>query len=196
MTNYSLNVEVGHGVVRQLMQQGSRLCLAFGVENDGYKVIASSSNLGSMVSFQWKADFAVGASNGNFQNGVMSSTKPDPVRLGQTYTLTPDWQGSVNDGGRQGAIVFKNQNDRASPILYKNINGSNAPIYFGSHILPRGSSQEIKPNNRVAIWFQSEGRSGTMIDGIYDRNPFEIDMSGRTDASVVLNDNFTWSLRQ
>ncbi|KAH7213294.1 uncharacterized protein BKA55DRAFT_697800 [Fusarium redolens] len=197
MTNYSLTVRIqGRMALQQFAQQGYNLCFASAVEREGYKVIASSMNIAPNAQFQWNDDFGVAASQSNFMNGVqvMAATDIESIRPGQTYTLTPDWQGSVDDGGPQGGIRFNNKADRASPIVYRTINGSRAPIYFGSMQLPRGSSQEIKPNNRVTVWFQRDGETGTMIDGIDGQN-IEIDMSGRTNATVVFNDDFTWSLQ-
>ncbi|KAJ4256817.1 hypothetical protein NW762_008913 [Fusarium torreyae] len=198
MTNYSLTVEVpGRMALQQFSQQGYKLCFASGVEREGYRVIASSTNVAPNIQFEWNDEFGIAASQSNFMNGARfsSTTDIDSIRLGQTYTLTPDWQGSINDGGPQGGIRFNNQADRASPIVYRTINGRKTPIYFGSMQLPRGGSQEIKPNNKVAVWFQRDGQSGTMIDGIHGQS-IEIDMSGRTDATVVFNDDFTWSLQQ
>jgi hypothetical protein len=123
-----------------------------------------------------------------------AATNAESIRLGQSYTLTPDWEGSVNEGGPRDGIRFNNQADRASAIVYRTINGSRAPIYFSSHQLPQGSSQEIKPVNRVAVWFQRDGKTGTMIDGPGQQS-IEIDMSGRTNATVVFNDDMRWSLQ-
>ncbi|EXK87565.1 hypothetical protein FOQG_08906 [Fusarium oxysporum f. sp. raphani 54005] len=197
MTNYSLTVRVpGRAAIQQFAQQGYKLCFASGVEREGYKVIASTSSIAPNAQFNWNDDLGIAASQSNFMEGVQvqASTNVDSIRPGQTYTLTPDYRGSVNDGGPQDGIRFNNQADRASPIVYRTINGSRAPIYVGSMQLPRGASQEIKPNNRIRVWFQRDGQSGTMIDGIHDQS-IEIDMSGRASAAVVFNDDFTWSLQ-
>ncbi|KAF5572890.1 hypothetical protein FPANT_12739 [Fusarium pseudoanthophilum] len=195
MTKYSLLVRVqGPNVLQQLGQQGSRLCLAFGVGNGEPNVIARSSGLGPNIQLQWNDDYAIAATQSNFMQGaqVQASTEPEPIKPGQTYTLNPDFTGSVNDGGPQGGFRFRNQAENASPILYMNMGFELAPIWVGSSQVPRGASQDIKPNNKVTVWFQSDGQTGTMIGGIYAQ-PMVIDMSGRTSATVVFNDNFTWS---
>ncbi|KAG7409984.1 hypothetical protein DER46DRAFT_664931 [Fusarium sp. MPI-SDFR-AT-0072] len=198
MTNYSLTVRVqGRMALQQLSQGDYRLCFASGVEREGYKVIASSTSIGTNIQLQWNDDYAIAASRSNFMEGVQvqASTHVDSIRPGQTYTLNPDYRGSVDDDGPQGGIRFNNQADRASPVIYRTINGSRAPIYVGSMQLPRGASQEIKLSNKVKVWFQRDGRSGTMIDGIHDES-IEIDMSGRASAGVVFNDDFRWSLQE
>ncbi|KAI1055467.1 hypothetical protein LB506_011383 [Fusarium annulatum] len=198
MTNYSLLVRVeGQSALQQLSQQGSRLCLAFGVENSPPTVIASSSDLAPNIATEWNDDYAIAASQSSFMPGaqVQASTETQPIRPGQTYTLNPDFTGSVNDGGPQGGFRFNNQTDRASPIIYRSMGYEMAPIYFGTSPIPRGASQNIKLNNKVTVWFGSDGQTGTMIDGIYAQS-IEVDMSQRANAVVVFNDNFTWSLEQ
>lgn len=123
-----------------------------------------------------------------------AATEVESIRLGQIYTMTPDWRGSVNDGGPRDCIRFKNKADRASAILYRTINGSRAPIYFSSFQLQRNNNQDIKLGNRVAVWFELDGKTGTMIDAPGDSG-IEIDMSGRTSATVVFNDDMEWSLQ-
>ncbi|KAF5561636.1 hypothetical protein FPHYL_6129 [Fusarium phyllophilum] len=213
MTNYSLTVKVPGQSLRQLSQQGYKLCFASGVEREGFKVIALTTrmalcssistytndyhqDIAPNIQLQWNDDYGIAASGSNFMEGakVQAYTDVDSIRLGQTYTLSPDFQGRVNDGGRQGAIQFNNQADRASPIIYRNIGDSKVPIYVGSQQLPQGSSQVIQPNNRVAVWFQGGAETGMMISRIDGPN-IEIDMSGRTSATVVFNEDFTWSLQ-
>ncbi|KAF5632986.1 hypothetical protein F25303_9269 [Fusarium sp. NRRL 25303] len=192
MTNYSLLVKIqGQRAIQQLSQQGNKLCLAFGVENGEPKVIASSSNLAPNIQIRWNDDYAMAASQSNFMQGayVEASTDLSPIKPGQTYTLSPDFQGSVNDGGPQGGFRFKNQADRASPVIYRTVGFDKAPIYVGSSQIPRGASQDIKLNNKVTVWFGSDGQTGTMIDGIYAQS-IEIDMSQRTNAVVNFGDDF------
>ncbi|PNP85421.1 hypothetical protein FNYG_01250 [Fusarium nygamai] len=196
MTNYSLTVKVPTQNFRQLSQEGYKLCFASGVEREGFKVIALTTYIAPIIQLQLNDDYGIAATGSNFMEGVkvQAETNVDSIRLGQTYTLTPDFQGSVNDGGRQGAIQFNNQADRAFPIIYRNIGDSKVPIYVGSQQVPQGSSQVIHPNNRVAVWFQQDAETGMMISRIDGPN-IEIDMSGRTSATVALNEDFTWSLQ-
>ncbi|KAF5552658.1 hypothetical protein FMEXI_2809 [Fusarium mexicanum] len=197
MTNYSLLVKVpGQRALQQLAQQGNRLCLGFGVGSDQPNVIASSSDLAPNIQTQWSDDYAIAATQSSFMQGaqVEASTEPESISPGQTYTLNPDFTGSVGGGGPQGGFRFNNQADRASPILYRKMGFERAPIYVGSSQLPRGASQEIQLGNKVTVWFQRDGYTGTMIDGIYAQS-FQIDMSGRTSATVVFSDDFRWSLQ-
>ncbi|EWG55425.1 hypothetical protein FVEG_13424 [Fusarium verticillioides 7600] len=197
MTNYSLLVEVpGQRTLQQLAQQGNRLCLGFGVGNDQPNVIAFSSSLAPNIQTQWSDDYAIAATQSSFMPGaqVQASTEPESISPGQAYTLNPDFTGSVGGGGPQGGFRFNNQADRASPVLYRAVGFERSPIYVGSSQLPRGASQEIQPGNKVTVWFQPNGSTGTMIDGFYSQ-PFEIDMSERTNATVVFSDDFRWSLQ-
>ncbi|KAG9498195.1 hypothetical protein J7337_011090 [Fusarium musae] len=125
---------------------------------------------------------------------VEASTEPESISPGQTYTLNPDFTGSVGGGGPQGGFRFNNQADSAAPILYRTMGFERSPIYVGSSQLPRGASQEIQPGNKVTVWFQSNVSTGTMIDRFYSQ-PFDIDMSERTNATVVFSDDFRWSLQ-
>ncbi|KAF5684496.1 hypothetical protein FCIRC_3839 [Fusarium circinatum] len=198
MTNYSLLVKVpGQGALQQLAQQGNRLCLGFGVGNDQPNVIASSSDLAPNIITEWSDEYAIAASQSNFMQGarVEASTEPETISPGQTYTLNPDFTGSVGGGGPQGGFRFNNQADRASPILYRAMGYERAPIYVGSSQIPRGASQQIQPGNKVTVWFQGDGYTGTMVDGIYAQS-FEIDMSERTNATVIFTDDFRWSLEE
>ncbi|KAF5694747.1 hypothetical protein FDENT_875 [Fusarium denticulatum] len=197
MTNYSLLVEVqGQRALQQLAQQGNRLCLGFGVGSDQPNVIALSSSLAPNIETRWSDDYAIAATQSNFMQGarVEASNEPEAISPGQTYTLNPDFTGSVGGGGPQGGFRFNNQADRAAPILYRTMGFERSPIYVGSSQLPRGASQEIQPGNKVTVWFQRDGYTGTMIDEIYAQT-FEIDMSGRTNATVVFSDDFRWSLQ-
>ncbi|RBR16099.1 hypothetical protein FVER53590_13424 [Fusarium verticillioides] len=196
MTNYSLLVEVpGQRTLQQLAQQGNRLCLGFGVGNQP-NVIAFSSSLAPNIQTQWSDDYAIAATQSSFMPGaqVQASTEPESISPGQAYTLNPDFTGSVGGGGPQGGFRFNNQADRASPVLYRAMGFERSPIYVGSSQLPRGASQDFKPNTSVRVWFQRDGRTGTMIDGIYSQS-IEIDMSEIPSRTVIFNDDFTWSIQ-
>ncbi|KAF5566281.1 hypothetical protein FNAPI_1280 [Fusarium napiforme] len=197
MTNYSLLVRVqGQGALQRLARQGNRLCLAFGVQHGQPNVIASSSNLGPNIQLQWNDDYAMAASQSNFMPGaqVEASTDPESINPGQTYTLNPDFTGSVNDGGPQGGFGFNNKANGASPVIYRNMGFERAPIYVGPQV-PSGGSQDVKLDNTVTVWFQSEGQTGSMIDGIY-ASKIQVDMARNPNAVVVFNDDFRWSLQQ
>lgn len=126
---------------------------------------------------------------------VEAATGTQAIRPGQTYTLNPDFTDSVNDGGPQGGFRFSNQASSASPIIYRNMGYKRAPVYFATSPIPRGASQDIKPNNKVTVWFGNDGQAGTMIDGI-NAETIQVDMSQRPKAVLVFNDDFTWSLEQ
>ncbi|KIL89199.1 hypothetical protein FAVG1_07593 [Fusarium avenaceum] len=186
MPDYVLQISIqGQRAMQQLAQQGYRICFASAIADEGFKVIASSTGKSTIA-----------ASQSSFMNGVQfsASSDIDRIRLGQSYILNPDWRGNVGEDGPRDGIRFRNQADRASAILYRGMNGSMAPIYFGSQQLPRGATQQIKPINRVAVWLQRGGQTGTMIDGPGEQS-IEIDMSGRTSARVVFNDDMSWSLQ-
>ncbi|KAH6964544.1 hypothetical protein DER45DRAFT_610867 [Fusarium avenaceum] len=194
MPKYVLQISIqGHRAMEQLSQQGYRICFAFAIEDEGFKWI---TDLAPNAQIQWNDEFSIAASRSSFMNGVQfsASSDIDSISLGQTYTLSPDWRGSVGEGGPRGGIRFRNMADRASAIVYREINDSTAPIYFGSQQLPPGATQQIKPINRVAVWLQRDGQTGTMIDGPGEQS-IEIDMSGRTSARVVFNDDMSWSLQ-
>ncbi|KAF5710352.1 hypothetical protein FMUND_9554 [Fusarium mundagurra] len=192
MSNYSLTVTVPVQSFQQLAHQGYKLCFACGVEREGFKVIAATSYVAPYISFAWSDDYGIAATGSDFTEGakVQAYTPVDSIRLGQTYTLSSDFQGSVKNGGSQGAIQFNNQADRASPILYRNMGSSKVPFYVGS----QDSSQVIQPNHKVAVWFQTHAGDGMMISRI-DAPNIEIDMSGRTNATAVYNEDSTWSLQ-
>ncbi|KAF4498125.1 hypothetical protein FAGAP_5717 [Fusarium agapanthi] len=196
MTNYSVLVKIeGQSALRQLAQQDYSLCLAFGVEDDEPRVIASSSILAPYVKTEWNDGYGIAASDSRFMEGalVQVATEVQSIKPGQTYTLNSNWAGSVSDGGRQGGLCFNNQCETVSPIICKKIGSRWAPIYIAPRQLPRGTIQEIKLNNKVTVWFQSEISTGSMINGISGQS-IEIDMSGRTNATAVFSDDYRWSL--
>ncbi|KAF4953759.1 hypothetical protein FGADI_5752 [Fusarium gaditjirri] len=175
MTNYYLTMKVQDPALQRQLSQGG---------------------IGPYIEVEWNDDYAVAATRDNFMEGarVQASTDTDSIRLGQTYTLNQDYRGSVNNGGPQDSIRFNNQADRVSPIIYRTINGFRVPIYVGTSQIPRSATQEIKPNNKVKVWLQSNCESGTMINGIYGES-LEVDMSGRTSVKVFFDEDYKWSVQ-
>ncbi|KAI6772956.1 hypothetical protein HG530_003914 [Fusarium avenaceum] len=197
MPDYVLDISIqARSFNKQLSQQGLKICFAFAIKNEGYKVIASSMDIESNAQLRWNDEFSIAASSSSFENGVRVSaaTSPKSISLGQSYTLAPNWEDSVTEDGPRDGIRFNNEASQASVIVYRTINGSKAPIYISSNKLRPGSSQEIKLSNRVAVWYQHDGQTGTMIDGP-GQLATQFDMSGRTQATLVFTEDREWSLQ-
>ncbi|RSL63053.1 hypothetical protein CEP54_005377 [Fusarium duplospermum] len=199
MATKTLNLRVDDAMTRQLNQQGYKLCFATGVQAGGrvnYNVIASTNHVAPNITIQWEEEYAIAGSTSSFQPGVMvrEATRTADINLGQSYTLPQDFtDGPINDDSLapKDGIRFVNKTNSAAAILFKKINGENTPIYISANApLPTGT-EDIEPLSRVAVWFQSEAETSTMISelpGAYR----ELEMSFMTEATLEYTGSGSW----
>ncbi|RSL54736.1 hypothetical protein CEP53_007358 [Fusarium sp. AF-6] len=171
MATKTLNIQIGNAMLRQLSQQGYKLRFATGVQAGGrvnYNVIASTNPL------------------------VREATRTADINLGQSYTLPQDFtDGPINGdpSAPKDGIRFINETNGAAAILFKKINGEKVPIYISANA--PGSTEDIEPLGRVAVWFQSETETSMMISelpGAYR----ELEMSFMTEATLQYTGSGSW----
>lgn len=92
-----------------------------------------------------------------------------------------------NNAGKPGA-----PGPQASCVIYQSINGTPQPIY----ISPKGtlppSRDVLEPVLSVAVWFQQNVSSGTMISDA-ETLGIVVDYTGATSHTVAYNDPGVWS---
>ncbi|KAI8666242.1 hypothetical protein NCS57_00848500 [Fusarium keratoplasticum] len=195
----TLNIRVNSAMIRQLNQQGYKLCFATGVQSGGrvnYNVIASTNSVASNITIQWDDSYAIAGSTNSFQPGatLIAATSQADINLGQSYTLPQDFtDGTVNDDSSapKDGIRFVNETRGAAAILYKKINGQHAPIYISAMApLPQGT-EDITPLSRVAVWFQSEAETSMMISNL-PRGSREMEMSFMTEVTLEYTGSGSW----
>ncbi|KAJ4243988.1 hypothetical protein NW757_010920 [Fusarium falciforme] len=187
----TLNIRVNSAMIRQLNQQGYKLCFATGVQSGGrvnYNVIASTNNVASNITIQWEHSNAIAGTM------LVAATSPADINLGQSYTLPQDFtDGTVNDDSSapKDGIRFVNETRGAAAILYKKINGQHAPIYISAMApLPQGT-EDITPLSRVAVWFQNEAQTSMMISNLPGGSR-EMEMSFLTEATLEYTGSGSW----
>ncbi|KAJ4194852.1 hypothetical protein NW755_002271 [Fusarium falciforme] len=187
----TLNIRVNSAMIRQLNQQGYKLCFATGVQSGGrvnYNVIASTNNVASNITIQWEHSYAIAGTM------LVAATSPADINLGQSYTLPQDFtDGTVNDDSSapKDGIRFVNETRGAAAILYKKINGQHAPIYISAMApLPQGT-EDITPLSRVAVWFQNEAQTSMMISNLPGGSR-EMEMSFLTEATLEYTGSGSW----
>ncbi|RSM12719.1 hypothetical protein CDV31_006186 [Fusarium ambrosium] len=197
MATKTLNIQIENAMLRQLSQQGYKLCFATGVQAGGrvnYNVIASTNHVAPNITIQWGDSYAIAGSTSSFQPGalVREATRTVDINLGQSYTLPQDFtDGPINDdpSASKDGIRFVNETNGAAAILFKKINGAKVPIYISANA--PGSTGDIEPLGRVAVWFQSEAETSMMISelpGAYR----ELEMSFMTEATLQYTGSGSW----
>ncbi|KAJ4319548.1 hypothetical protein N0V84_006278 [Fusarium piperis] len=191
MTTKTLNVRVSPPLIRQLNEQGFKLCFATGVQSSGrvnYNVIASTYNVAPNISIQWEDSYAIAGTM------VTAATSMVDINLGQTYTLPQDFtNGTVNNdpSAPQDGFRFFNEAGSAAAIIYKRINGQNAPIYISAMApLPPGT-EDITPLSRVAVWFQRDVETSVMVSELHGASR-EMEMSWMTEANLEYTGSGVW----
>ncbi|RSL96322.1 hypothetical protein CEP52_011545 [Fusarium oligoseptatum] len=169
MSTKTLNIQIDNAMLRQLSPQGYKLCFATGVQAGGrvnYNVIASTNHVAPNITIQWE----------------------DSPELHPTQDFT---DGPINDdpSAPKDGIRFINETNGAAAILFKKINGEKVPIYISANA--PGSTEDIEPLGRVAVWFQIEAETSMMISelpGAYR----ELEMSFMTEATLQYTGSGSW----
>ena len=112
---------------------------------------------------------------------ITVSTDPLPIKFGQALKLH-DWAHPIvadDIGAPDNGFLFRTT-PPAAVVLYQTVQGRSTPIYITPEsLLPPRSTESLIPLDSVAIWFQRDGRTATMIDSA-SVNPFVVPMTTRT----------------
>ena len=112
---------------------------------------------------------------------ITISTDLIPITFGQSFLLK-DWaHPSVQDDPQapNNGFIFKTT-PRSAAVLYQTIQGENRPVYITPEgLLPPNSTEILIPQRSVAVWFQRDVSSGTMID-VAAQQPLVIPMTSET----------------
>ncbi|KAG7419969.1 hypothetical protein Forpe1208_v003355 [Fusarium oxysporum f. sp. rapae] len=131
MTNYTLYIKTDGPHIRELQENGYRLCFGCAVnvfEKKTFNVIPSAHEITSEIMIQWTDDYGIAASRDRFNRKSKFSvfTPNSEIKIGQTYTVPQDGSlGTVADSTDPDAPMqgfrFFNEADKASPVVYQTI---------------------------------------------------------------------------
>ncbi|KAI7765294.1 hypothetical protein LZL87_009823 [Fusarium oxysporum] len=126
MTNYTLYIKTDGPHIRELQENGYRLCFGCAVnvfEKKTFNVIPSAHGRR-----KWTDDYGIAASRDRFNRKSKFSvfTPNSEIKIGQTYTVPQDGSlGTVADSTDPDAPMqgfrFFNEADKASPVVYQTI---------------------------------------------------------------------------
>ncbi|KAI1177745.1 hypothetical protein F4777DRAFT_596385 [Nemania sp. FL0916] len=156
--------------VKKYNGQGSRLCFSAGVgDNSAFNVIARAEEISSNVTITWRDDFKIAATKKIFTSGVKieNNTSLAKIEFNQTYTLPESWEDGRITPEKLPGSAFKLINQTAnvcSAVIYKVIDGQDKPFYISvDPIDPRGGNEVMAPRSTVALWFEKNAETGTMV---------------------------------
>ena len=117
--------------------------------------------------------------------------KPGRSATVQSYT---DFETQSDDSrAPKDSFLFSTSISTASVLIQK-INGKNRPIYItpGGSLLPAESTETLRPIPRIALWFQRDLETGTMMDAAL-RSSFILS-TYEHDLAVHYDDKGRWHL--
>ena len=94
------------------------------------------------------------------------STDAIPIKFGQSFILK-DWaHPSVQDDPQAPTNGFLFETTpRSAAVLYQTVQGETRPVYITPEsLLPPSATETLIPQISVAVWFQRDVSTGTMID--------------------------------
>jgi len=202
MTTYTLQIDLSAKHVAHFNTQGFKLCFAAGVTTSeggipSYNVVASTKKVAKHVTITWKEEYAIGATDSTFSNGVsfVASTDTFPIKFKQSYTQPADFtNGTITPSGPENGFNFVNKASQAAAVVYKKVEGAWAPIYVSKKApLPPGTEKLI-PVVTCAVWFSAEAEASYMISE-FNGEPWSIDLTHNESHKAVVNysEDAVWS---
>ena len=123
---------------------------------------------------------------------ITVTTDALPIKFGQAFIL-PDWAHPVvadDKGAPNNGFIFRNT-PPAAAVIYEMAQGKSTPVYITPEaILPPNSAESLTPLISVAVWFQRDVSTGTMIDSA-SVQPFMVPMTTTT-MTVEYNVDGKW----
>ena len=194
MTN-TLHIQIGVQEIQTLKATGAQMCFARLV-NGAYSVVwQASGNFLESNEFSWTEDFALFGTNA-FVPGttVQITTNVVNINSGQEAALSPNGFLGSPTTGLAGAITLVNQSGPIHPGLNgsASFNGDQtfSPMFVAASAVGQGPTQ-IMPEGTIAIWFEPNVASGTMI-AQHPQNAFTANLIAATNGVACLYQNGRW----
>ena len=151
------------------------------------------------VLLSWTDEFTIAGGNQSFSAGteIAAITEPAKIKFQESVTLNSNFllDPVASTPKLKAAFAFKNQVS-ASVYLYKQVSDSgkavSKPFYITSNGPNPPGESVLTPKASIRLYFAKHYESGTMIDN-YQSEYIDVDLTGRTSASVKYNAEGHWS---
>nr|RBQ96888.1 hypothetical protein FVER53263_04437 [Fusarium verticillioides] len=172
--------------------EGYVLCFTAGVAgNTEFNVVATADTISPVFNITWDDQFQIAATKDEFSNGVtfQNSTTPTPIQFNEVYTLPANWTDGVVSTDvlpTANSSAFVNQTTGASAVVYKIINGKSLPFFISPYPIDTGATEVMTPKSTVALWFQQNVETGTMVAVVKDQLS-TFDFSDKSSLDLIWN---------
>ena len=194
----TVTIKISDDELKNLKGNDYMLCFAKKVGDNLYNVVwqAYDKYLSENV-FSWTPQYQLFGTN-NFTSGAKVSTRTNIVTIGLGQSSTLDQYGLLNapvSGGPGTSVTLNNSYGNIYPGVNQictGIDGSiiSAPTYVAEKASIKGNIVSYTPTEKVAVWFQQDIETSTMINNI-NGNPVEIDLN-LADSATRLYSNGKW----
>ncbi|KAF9533131.1 hypothetical protein CPB83DRAFT_845883 [Crepidotus variabilis] len=208
MATHKIVVNIQEKALKDLLRNGSKLCMARGViDADGeetYNVVAYADAVSSVNTITFVDTYSMLGTTQEFQEGRTLQTDSSitlPIDFQQVYDLHHADSALVDNSPAAPKDGFAFINDvkasavvclRSGPILNSMSEGApNCPIFISPNPeVP--STTKLIPTDRVALWFQHGIKTATMICFSHMRHCCVIKLKGTTEAVMTYTDDYNW----
>ncbi|KAJ4289058.1 hypothetical protein N0V90_011400 [Kalmusia sp. IMI 367209] len=163
-----------------------------------FNVVAYSDTITNKITVQWEDKYSMAGGKKGFSAGATISvaTSNKTINYGEGFYLLNWATTSIKKGGSapKNGFLFHNVPEAAA-ILYQEIQGVATPVYITPEdILPPNTTEILVPKLEVAVWFQRQVTTGTMVDSALT-DAFTIPME-TANVSGSYNAAGAWSITQ
>ncbi|KAF5587508.1 hypothetical protein FPANT_6853 [Fusarium pseudoanthophilum] len=169
MGTKQINISFTDEQVVEYNRAGYVLCFSAGVAgNTEFNVVAKADTISTVFNITWEDQFQIAATKDEFSDGAMFNlyTTPTPIQFNEAYTLPANWTDGVVLADvlpTANSFAFVNQTSRASAVIFKIINGKSQPFFISANPIPKDATEVMTPKSTVALWFQQNVETGTMV---------------------------------
>ncbi|RFN48926.1 hypothetical protein FIE12Z_6773 [Fusarium flagelliforme] len=180
MSSKEIHIEFTREQIEKYNGEGRKLCFAVGVgDSPTFNVIARADSITPNFIISWHDEFKIAATSPEFHTGVRIEVKTDPTRIkfDQVYTLPSDWfSGEVTDEElpKNSFKMVNNTDGKAAAVVFKRIDGRYQTCYVSNRPIYPKDSELLTPSETVALWFQTDGETGTMMSVESDLSTFDL----------------------
>ncbi|RGP64260.1 hypothetical protein FSPOR_8080 [Fusarium sporotrichioides] len=192
MGSKQINISFTDEQVAKYNGEGYVLCFSAGVGGDPeFNVVATADTIAPVFNITWEDQFQIAATKDEFSNGVKFniSTRPTPIQFNEVYTLPANWTDGIVSTDilpTANSFAFINQTSGASAVIYKIINGKSLPFFISPNPLDPGATEVMTPKATVALWFQQNVETGTMVSVVKDELS-TFDFSDKSSLQLMWN---------
>ncbi|KAG9500795.1 hypothetical protein J7337_006475 [Fusarium musae] len=192
MGSKQINISFTDEQVAKYNGEGYVLCFTAGVAgNTEFNVVATADTISPVFNITWEDQFQIAATKDEFSNGVtfQNSTTPTPIQFNEVYTLPANWTDGIVSTDvlpTANSFAFVNQTTGASAVVYKIINGKSLPFFISPYPIDTGATEVMTPQSTVALWFQQNVETGTMVAVVKDELS-TFDFSDKSSLDLIWN---------